>query len=761
MNKATNLFRNPSVSLRLSSSFSHSAARSPAQSPHDLAACIASLQACARRQNLRKGKQVHSFMLANGFLRSPLSTTSLINMYSKCNQMDDAVSTFNYQSFDHNVFAYNAVIAGFIANGLGRDGFEFYRRMRFAGVMPDKFTFPCVIRGCSGVLELRKIHGLVVKFGLELDVYVGSALVNTYLKLGLMEEAQEVFDELPVRDVVLWNAMVNGFAQIGLLEEALAVFSMMGEEGVVPSRFTVTGVLSIFAVMGGFDNGRAVHGFATKMGYDSGVEVLNALIDMYGKCKCVGDALKIFEMMVEKDIYSWNSIIAVHEHCGDHDGTLRLFDRMLRGGVLPDLVTITTVLPVCARLAALMHGREIHGYMIKNGLEKDVNVDDVQITNAVMDIVASIFSLKSSPLTESKSLSIPQNMGCAVAITLLIAAATLIITRFLYVLHRTGKPSSSKGSAPQPLSTLIVLGSGGHTAEMINLLSVLQKDRFAPRFYIAAATDNMSLQKARLLEENADESSSSQFMQIYRSREVGQSYFTSVLTALIALAHGLWLMIRIRPQVILCNGPGTCVPLCVIAFLFKVWIDPFDVLFSYFFVGSLRFSAVMNFGTFSIREVVGIRWSSVFYVESIARVQRLSLSGLLLYKLRIADQFFVQWPQLQKKYPRAHYVGCLIKKTPRYDAKPQRANNVAITFIPSMLSLKKITARTGMKGKPEALMTLETKEDTSNINPMAPMLKENCVRENIKPYPADAPTVQMTPIVYLSLETPVRFAELG
>ncbi|KAM1032905.1 hypothetical protein TB2_035967 [Malus domestica] len=402
MNKATNLFRNPPVSLRLSSSFSHSAAWWPDQPPHDLAACIASLQACARRQNLRKGKQVHSFMLANGFLRSPLSTTSLINMYSKCNQMDDAVSTFNYQSFDHNVFAYNAVIAGFIANGLGRDGFEFYRRMRFAGVLPDKFTFPCVIRGCSGVLELRRIHGLVVKFGLELDVYVGSALVNTYLKLGLMEEAQEVFDELPVRDVVLWNAMVTGFAQIGRLEEALEVFRMMGEEGVVPSTFTVTGVLSIFAVMGGFDNGRAVHGFATKMGYDSGVEVLNALIDMYGKCKCVGDALKIFEMMVEKDIYSWNSIIAVHEHCGDHDGTLRLFDRMLRAGVLPDLVTITTVLPVCARLAALMHGREIHGYMIKNGLEKDVNVDDVQITNAVMDMYAKCGSMRNAYMVFNK-----------------------------------------------------------------------------------------------------------------------------------------------------------------------------------------------------------------------------------------------------------------------------------------------------------------------------------------------------------------------
>ncbi|KAM2218470.1 hypothetical protein ACFX1S_017947 [Malus domestica] len=74
---------------------------------------------------------------------------------------------------------------------------------------------------------------------------------------------------------------------------------------------------------------------------------------------------------------------------------------------------------------------------------------------------------------------------------------------------------------------------------LINLLSALQKDIFTPRFYIAAPTNNMSLQKARLLEENADESSSSQFMQIYQSREVGQSYFTSVSNTLIALAHGL------------------------------------------------------------------------------------------------------------------------------------------------------------------------------------------------------------------------------
>lgn len=43
---------------------------------------------------------------------------------------------------------------------------------------------------------------------------------------------------------------------------------------------------------------------------------------------------------------------------------------------------------------------------------------------------------------------------------------------------------------------------GGHTAEMLNLLAVLQKERFKPRYYVAAATDNMSLQKARFFEDS-------------------------------------------------------------------------------------------------------------------------------------------------------------------------------------------------------------------------------------------------------------------
>ncbi|XP_031126523.1 UDP-N-acetylglucosamine transferase subunit ALG14 homolog [Ipomoea triloba] len=217
------------------------------------------------------------------------------------------------------------------------------------------------------------------------------------------------------------------------------------------------------------------------------------------------------------------------------------------------------------------------------------------------------------------------------AILLFVGVVTIVIIRVLFVMYRSTKPL--RPESPRPLCTLIVLGSGGHTAEMMNLLFALEEDRFKPRFYIAATTDNMSLQKARVFEDSLVQKAgtevvgTAQFMQIYRSREVGQSYITSVATTLIAIAHGLWLMIKIRPEVILCNGPGTCIPICVIAFFLKV---------------------------------LGIRWSSIFYVESIARVKRLSLSGLLLYKLHMIDQLFVQWPQLKSKYPRVHYVGRLM-----------------------------------------------------------------------------------------------------
>ncbi|PIN21489.1 hypothetical protein CDL12_05793 [Handroanthus impetiginosus] len=366
----------------------------------NLRTCITLLQSSAQNQELSKGRKIHARMLVSGHLGSPLSATSLINMYSKCKSITDAMSVFYASTHFHNVFVYNSIIAGLTVSDLPIEAFEFYCKMRLVGIAPDKFTFPCAIKACTNVVDLKNIHGLLFKLGLDFDLFIGSALVHCYLKFELMNDALEVFGGLPVKDdIVLWNAMINGYVQIGEFNKALMIFRRMADDGLIPKPFTVTGVLSALALAGEVYNGKLFHAFAIKMGYDLGVEVLNALIDMYGKCGQLADALVVFENMIEKDMYSWNSIISVHEQCGDHEGTLWLLKGMLSSGFRPDLVTVTAALPACSYLAALMHGREIHGYMIINGL---ADLGSTYTDNAIMDMYAKCGSMREAHLVFDK-----------------------------------------------------------------------------------------------------------------------------------------------------------------------------------------------------------------------------------------------------------------------------------------------------------------------------------------------------------------------
>ena len=363
---------------------------------HNVATCIAALQRCAQRNDAVSGGELHGFMVRKGLLDdSPRAVTSLVNMYAKCGLMRRAITVSG--GSDRDVFAYNAIISGFVVNGFPYDAVEMYREMRANGILPDKYTFASLLKGSDDmeVTDVKKVHGLAFKLGFDSDRYVGSALVSSYLKFRLMEDAQKVFDELPDRDdSVLWNALVIGYSQIYKFEDALRVFSQMREEGVALSRHTITGVLSAFTVLADVDNGRSIHGLAVKTGFDSGTVLSNALIDMYGKSRWLEEAVKIFEAMDnERDIFTWNSVLCVHDYCGDHDGALALFNRMLCSGIRPDLVTLTTVLPTCGRLAALNQGREIHGYMIVNGL-LNRNSNDEFINNSLVDMYAKCGDLR-------------------------------------------------------------------------------------------------------------------------------------------------------------------------------------------------------------------------------------------------------------------------------------------------------------------------------------------------------------------------------
>lgn len=200
-------------------------------------------------------------------------------------------------------------------------------------------------------------------------------------------------------------------------------------------------------------------------------------------------------------------------------------------------------------------------------------------------------------------------------------ALLLLAARFHYIkLQLLKRPASSQ---PRPIKTLIVLGSGGHTTEMLTIVKRLQPERYTPRVYVIAGSDTTS-------EPRIDEGDRRdwEIVRIFRSRSVQQSYATSVFTTVWSILMTIPMLYRVRPQLILCNGPGTCVPICLIAFVFRL------------------------LAIFSHR-------TRIVFVESYCRVRTISLSGKIL--IWLADLFVVQWPQLQQKYDKSvRYYGRLL-----------------------------------------------------------------------------------------------------
>lgn len=184
----------------------------------------------------------------------------------------------------------------------------------------------------------------------------------------------------------------------------------------------------------------------------------------------------------------------------------------------------------------------------------------------------------------------------------------LILTRILYVIFKNGLCTAK--SRKEPVKTIIFLGSGGHTTEILRIVKNLNFNLYTPRIYIHAQTDNLSAKKIKELEvDNKD----FELISTFRCREVGQSYVSSIWSTVYASLYCLPIAWTKNPDLVLCNGPGTCVPLCAILFLLKLC-----------FISNVK----------------------IIFIESFCRVRSLSLSGKLLYL--IVDLFVIQWRHLSK-----------------------------------------------------------------------------------------------------------------
>eukprot|EP01018_Ginkgo_biloba_P021808 Gb_31465 [translate_table: standard] len=270
------------------------------------------------------------------------------------------------------------------------------------------YTYASFLRGCvnkKALPEGKLVHAHMIETGFRPDILLGNNLVTMYAKCRSLVDARRVLDDMPQRNVVSWTAMIAACARHTYDEEALALFYQMQQNGVRPNHFTFASVLPACANLAALEKGKEVHEDIIRSGFQSDVFVASALVDMYVKCGSIENARKLFDKMLERNVVSWNAMIggyaqngyvfeavdlfqmmpernvvswtvmiAGYAQYGHSDEALKLYLQMQVAGVKPDSDTFASVLPACANLAALEHGKNIHEDIVRSGFQYDVFV---------------------------------------------------------------------------------------------------------------------------------------------------------------------------------------------------------------------------------------------------------------------------------------------------------------------------------------------------------------------------------------------------
>ncbi|CAK9144820.1 unnamed protein product [Ilex paraguariensis] len=338
-------------------------------------------KALSSARNSRDLHTVHSLLVTLGLDQSVFFSGILIRKYDKFKDPLASLSVFRRVSPTNNVYLWNTIIRAMTRNGLFSEALNLYTQMRKLRVYPDTHTFPSVINACAGLaaFEMGKIvHDHLLQMGFCWDLYIGNALIDMYSRFNELERAQNVFEEIPQRDVVSWNSLISGYSSNGYWAEALEIYHQSRMVGLVPDSFTVSSVLPACGSLVAVEEGERVHGLIETIGIKTDVIVSNGLLSMYFKFDKLMDCWRVFDEMLVRDTVTWNIVICGYSQSGLYEESIRFFLEMERE-FKPDLLTITSVLRACGHVGDLKLGSYIHDYMMRNGYECDTTTQNIII----------------------------------------------------------------------------------------------------------------------------------------------------------------------------------------------------------------------------------------------------------------------------------------------------------------------------------------------------------------------------------------------
>ncbi|XP_002978731.2 pentatricopeptide repeat-containing protein DOT4, chloroplastic [Selaginella moellendorffii] len=332
---------------------------------------VAVLGACAKLRDLAQGQHAHQRILSSGGFSSNIAVAnSLITMYASCGFIDLAREVFDGM-YIRNVVSWNSMIVAYTQARYFGKALDLFDKIK---VEPDRVTFVTALGACSDFQQGKMIHDRILALQIELDAVLGTALLNFYSKIGRLNESRDVFDAIQRKDPVSWSAMIAGYAQNGHCKLAVELFWRLDQEGIHANQVTFISVVDACSGLGDLRQGKGLHARILELGFDSHITVKNTLLNLHGKLGSLEDAEKVFHSREEKNVASWNAMIAAYTRHGHGSKAAQTLELMDFEGTKPDEVTLSGIFDACGDMGDLASGRKLHIRIRGGELEQDVTV---------------------------------------------------------------------------------------------------------------------------------------------------------------------------------------------------------------------------------------------------------------------------------------------------------------------------------------------------------------------------------------------------
>ncbi|XP_010916791.1 pentatricopeptide repeat-containing protein At5g46460, mitochondrial [Elaeis guineensis] len=275
-------------------------------------ACV--LTACANVADLGLGTQLHAHLSKVGYLSDTFVSTSLLTLYANCKHIENSSKLF-HENGDRNLVSWTALITAYGLNGRHEDALDEFNRMILSGIRPNQSTFTSALNSCCGLESLdqgKKIHGNVIKLGLDSDVFVGNSLIVLYSKCGDIDNSLMVFNNMRRRNLVSWNSIIVGCAQNGYALWALKLFDDMKSSLEQPDEITYVGLLTACSHSRMIASGKQIfQQLKEDPLVDVKLEHYACMVDVLGRCGNLEEAEDfISSMPMKPNVAVWLALLS-------------------------------------------------------------------------------------------------------------------------------------------------------------------------------------------------------------------------------------------------------------------------------------------------------------------------------------------------------------------------------------------------------------------------------------------------------------------